>query len=57
MTHIEAYIWLALLLVITERLYAGRPTRYTVNPRVHELFADAGETLKKRRAAIREVFA
>lgn len=53
--YLEDAAWLTP--VLTERQYAGRPTRYAVNPRVHDLFADAGEALKQRRAAVREVFA
>ena len=52
--YLEDAAWIT---PVMERQYAGRPTHYTVNPRVHALFAEAGEALKQRRERVREVFA
>ena len=53
MRYLEDAAWLT---PVMDRQYGGRPALYTVNPLVHDRFADAGVTLKARRAAVREVF-
>lgn len=51
--QLEALGWLARV----DPLRGGAPPTWTVNPAVHEIFAERGQTERKRREEIRETIA